>query len=167
MKTRPARKRKKARRAPLVIDRSLPRPALVCALADGVEAIAHAHATASGHAYAGYVPLAQALRVGNIATTTQYAPQAIKWNVRASDATLILTADANLFGRARHAQLWSARYRKPWLHLWPAVFDTARFQQWLHTHSVSVLHLTGPASYQAPALGGFVEQIMNALWRER
>jgi|CXWL01.1.fsa_nt_gi hypothetical protein len=160
-------RKKKPKRPPLVIDPKLPRPALVGALAEGVEATARASALRAGHAVAGYVPLATKPPPGCICTTTAYAPQALKWNVKASEASLLISADATLFGRALQARQWSTRYSRPWLQVWPAIFDAARLQEWLRTHAIARLHVTGPASYQAPGLEPFVEQVLQSIWLMR
>jgi len=81
--------------------------------------------------------------------------------VHAAQASLILTADATLFGRALQTQEWCIRYRKNWLHLWPGCPDQARLEEWLRTHNVRLLHVTGPASWQAPNLSDFVADIMS------
>lgn len=164
MTTRPARKRKKAKRPALVIDRSLPAPAIVCARADGVESFAAGSAVAAGHACAGYVPNTQKLQPGNLPTPTDYPLQAVKWNVRASQANLIITADVQLFGRARAAREYAERWSKPWLQVWPSTFDATRLREWLRTHAIRVLHVTGPASYQAPAIEAFVTAVMGEVW---
>ncbi len=156
-----SKRKKKAKRAKLSIDLKLPRPAIVGASADGVEAQARDHALAAGHAVTGYVPLNQHLRPGELNTRTVFATQALKWNVHAAGATLILTANAVLFGRAKMAKEWCGRYRKPWLHLWPGCDEEARLEEWLRTHDVAVLHVTGPASWQAPALSNFVTATMQ------
>ncbi len=158
------RKRKKAKRAALVIDRSLPAPALVCARAEGVEEFAARCAVGGGHACVGYVPSTQKAVAGNLPTTTEYPLQALKWNVRASEASLIITADSQPFGRARAAREYAERWSKPWLQVWPADFDAARLRQWLRTHAIRVLHVTGPASYQAPAIESFVAKVMGEVW---
>ncbi len=161
MTSRSARKRKKAKRPALVIDHKLPGPALVCARADGVETFAASCAIAGGHACVGYVPSTQKPQPGNLPTTTSYPLQAVKWNVRASQANLLITADAQLFGRARAAREYAERWSKPWFQVWPATFDAARLRTWLRTHAIRVLHVTGPASYQAPAIEAFVATVME------
>ena len=164
MTTKTSRKRKKAKRAPLKIDPRRAPPALVCAIADGVEQYAHAHALGSGHAFAGYVPATLSPAAGTVPTTTSYPLQALKWNVRASEASLIITADAVLFGRALAAREYAQRWSKPWLQVWPADFDAARLRRWLQTHAIRVLHVTGPASYQAPTIESFVDTVMAQVW---
>ena len=139
-------------------------PTLVTAQTPGVEALALAAARALGLAHAGFVP-SGTRNPGDTfeATPTRHPSQPLKWNVRFAEATVVVTPDATLFGRARLAVEWCRRYRRPWLHLYPGSHDAAQLTEWLRTRPLKSLHLTGALAHQAERLEALVESFVQAL----
>lgn len=157
--------RRKHRRATLKLAANGAAPTLVCAQAGGVEALALAAARGQGIAHAGFVP-SGTKNPGETfeATPTRHPSQALKWNARFADATIVLTADATLHGRARLAVDWCRRYRKPWLHLHPDGFDADALRLWLRTRPLRSLHLSGALAHQqVERVGPLVEAVVRAL----
>lgn len=153
--------RRKKRRVNLALGSNGRAPTLVCARAGGVESMAIEHATHRGLATAGFVP-SGTRNPGDsfLATPTRHPSQALKWNTRAADVTVLITPDACLFGRALLAQRWAGRYRKPWLHLYPAIFDPEQVRSWLRTRRLKSIHLTGALEHQAQSLDALIEALM-------
>jgi hypothetical protein len=156
--------RRKKRRVVLTLGTDGQAPTIVCARTDGVESWAHAGAGGVGLARAGFVP-SGTRNPGEafLATPTQHPSQALKWNVRGSDATILITAEACIFGRARLARSWCGRYRKPWLHLHPGSFDPDQVRLWLRTRPLKSVHITGARAHQGVELQALVEALMSLL----
>lgn len=158
-----AKARRKLKRPQLSVPAGAARPLLIGASASGVEACVRAHAAASGLSVIGYYRPASIIAApGLVATTTGHPAQALKWNTRAADATLLLAPDGPVYGRARAAQAWCRRYRKRWLLLTPGSFDAEVLQRWLRTQPPERLQITGPLAHQAD-LSGLVAQVLQAL----
>lgn len=154
--------RRKKRRATLQLGSNGAAPTLVMAQAEGVERLALAAAVVAGLAFAGFVPSGTRNPGESFqATPTRHPSQALKWNVRGSDATLLVTPDASLFGRARLARSWAERYRKPWLHLHPGNYDRDQLQQWLRTRPLKSLHVTGASVDQAERLATLLADLVQ------
>lgn len=162
---RPSSKaRRKKRRATLALASNGNKPTLVCAQTDGVEAMALGIARGHGLAHAGFVP-SGTRNPGEtfLATPTRHPSQALKWNVRASDVSVLVTPDAVLFGRVLLARQWCERYRKPWLHVHAGDCDAGQIQQWIRTRNPKSIHVTGARAHQAEHLSTSVEVLMHAL----
>lgn len=159
-----SRARRKKRRVKLALAGNGSAPTLVCAQADGVEALALALARASALAHAGFVP-SGTRNPGDtfLATPTRHPSQALKWNVHASDVSVLVTPDATLYGRALLARAWCARYRKPWLHLHAGCCDADAIRAWLRTRAPKSVHVTGARAHQADRLAACVEALLRVL----
>jgi hypothetical protein len=81
--------------------------------------------------------------------------QALEWNVRDSDATVLFTISRGLFGHDAQAVDIARQHRKPFLHL-PAhgVFDlnltAEKLQHFLEENAVRTLHVTGSSPIREP-----------------
>jgi hypothetical protein len=161
---RPSSKaRRKNKRAALVIPAG-PRPVLVASTASGIESWAREQAVGRGLACVGYFCAATTLGgPGLVATPTPHPAQALKWNTRAADATLLLAPNGPAFGRARAAIAWCARYRKRWLLLTPASFDAAQLRVWLRTRPPGTLQISGPLAHQAAGLAPLLAQVLDVI----
>ncbi len=154
------RSRKPKKRPPLPIGQC---PTLIVADGDGTELrVAHL-AAARGWPVLGYVPRGRSGSARRPGTFSEHPLQAVKWNTRAADLTIVLTADATLHGRARWAALWAARYRKPWLHWWPGVADDARLRTWLRTYRWRSLQITGAAEHQLGPAAALIEPLLASI----
>lgn len=169
--TRPANTRKpsskarrKKRRATLTLASNGLGPTIIGAQTDGVEAQALTLAQARGLAYAGFVP-SRTRNPGDsfLATPTTHPSQALKWNARFADASVLITPSGPLFGRALLARLWCERYRKPWLHLHPGNLDSAAVRQWLKTRPIKSLHIAGARAHQADGLESVLDLLFACL----
>ena len=100
-----SKSRRKKRRVSLTLGSNGRAPTLVTARSDGVEAMALEQAGRLGLATAGFVP-SGTRNPGDsfLATPTRHPSQALKWNVRAADVSVLITPDAQLYGRALLAQ---------------------------------------------------------------
>ncbi|MCP5476670.1 MAG: putative molybdenum carrier protein [Lysobacterales bacterium] len=159
-----SKSRRKKRRVSLTLGSNGRAPTLVTARSDGVEAMALEQAGRLGLATAGFVP-SGTRNPGDsfLATPTRHPSQALKWNVRAADVSVLITPDAQLYGRALVAQRWAGRYRKPWLHLYPAAFDVEHLRIWLRTRKLKTIHITGARQHQVQGLRELVDVLMATL----
>jgi hypothetical protein len=90
--------------------------------------------------------------------------QRTEWNVRDSDATLIL-ARAPLTGGTALTRDLAERLGKPWLILDPAATDSSdRLRDWLAAHRVEVLNIAGPRESQEPGIGEEVRRFLAAFF---
>ena len=92
--------------------------------------------------------------------------QRTEWNVRDSDAVLILRPAA-LEGDAGSdwAARCAARHGRPWLVCDPAdVGAAARIGQWLRAQAVNVLNVAGPSERTAPGIGGQARALLRAVF---
>jgi hypothetical protein len=159
-----AKGRRKKRRVKLALAANGSVPTLVCAQAGGVETLALGLARAAGLAYAGFVP-SGTRNPGEsfLATPTRHPSQALKWNVHASDVSVLVTPDAALFGRALLARRWCERYRKPWLHLHAGFCDPDYIRVWLRTRAPKSIHVTGALAHQAERLGSVIDALLGVI----
>jgi hypothetical protein len=78
--------------------------------------------------------------------------QRTEWNIRDSDATLIVSIASELTGGSRLTRAIAERLGKPCLHVARADVDTACVRDFLVRHRVRVLNVAGPrASKEADA----------------
>jgi hypothetical protein len=156
--------RRKKRRVKLALAGNGSAPTLVCAQTDGVESMALGLGRAAGLAHSGFVP-SGTRNPGEtfLATPTRHPSQALKWNVHASDVSVLVTPDAVLFGRALLARQWCERYRKPWLHLHAGCCDAQFIRDWLRTRAPKSIHVTGARAHQAERLGVSVETLIGVI----
>lgn len=161
---RPSSKaRRKQKRPALVAPAGARQPVLIGAGASGVEAQVRERAPTHALAVVGYYcPASIVGAPGLVPTPTGHPAQALKWNTRAADATLLLAPDERLYGRARAAQDWCQRYRKRWLLLTPQSFDADRLRGWLRTLPPKRLQITGPLAHQAD-LSALLAQVLAVL----
>jgi hypothetical protein len=96
-------------------------------------------------------------------TPSRDYPQRTEWNVRDSDATLVLTLGTPDRGTALTLRL-AARAGKPHLAL-----DLGRNPNpsvaiaWLERHRVKVLNVAGPRESRAPGIGPAVASFLHSL----
>lgn len=156
--------RRKKRRVKLALAGNGNAPTLICAQADGVESMALGLARRAGLAHSGFVP-SGTRNPGEsfLATPTRHPSQALKWNVHGSDASVLVTPEATLFGRALLARQWCQRYHKPWLHVHAGNCDPDYIRLWLRTRAPKSIHVTGARAHQAERLAQAIETLVGAL----
>jgi Circularly permutated YpsA SLOG family len=79
-------------------------------------------------------------------TSAEYAVRT-EWNVRDSDATLILAYEEPLAGGTKLTQELAQRYRRPALVLNALSFgnkDLDRFREWISANQIRILNIAGP-----------------------
>jgi Circularly permutated YpsA SLOG family len=87
-------------------------------------------------------------------TSTDYAVRT-EWNVRDSDATLILAYDEPLAGGTKLTQELAQRYRRPALVLNALSFSTKdldRFREWISKNHIRILNVAGPRESAKPGV---------------
>ena len=89
--------------------------------------------------------------------------QRTKWNVRDSDATLIITPTAELTGGSLFTQEWAQKISRPCLH----VFRCNEWPEWIRiffeTNSIAILNVAGPRSSGAPGIEQFVHEVLDEM----
>ena len=94
--------------------------------------------------------------------------QRTEWNVRDSDATLILCrGDLEAQGPGtRFTAECASRYRKPLLIADPsALADVSRVHHWIDSHSIRTLNVAGPSESSSPGIGAAAERFIAVLLR--
>lgn len=96
--------------------------------------------------------------------STRYARRTL-WNVRDSDATLIL-AHAPLGGGTAYTERCARDLERPWLVVAPDAVDAAtlaRVRAWLDANQVEVLNVAGPRESGAPGIHDLAVTFLRAL----
>lgn len=92
--------------------------------------------------------------------------QRTEWNVRDSDATLIISPD-QLKGGTAATHRFAVRHNKPCIIMDPnRVPDTDRFRRWLQQHSVQTLNIAGPRESKQPGIYRQSREYLHALLTE-
>ena len=86
-------------------------------------------------------------------------------NVKNSDATLIVTLGANLSGGSLNTSEIAKELKKPWLHMHPGLDWKLRLENWLQGVPTQTLNVAGPRASNEPAVGVFVNEVLDELWR--
>jgi predicted Rossmann-fold nucleotide-binding protein len=86
-------------------------------------------------------------------------------NVRDSDATLILSITPGLTGGSRETMFFAKRLAKPWLHLHPGMDWWQALRAWIDSNAISTLNVAGPRASEAPDIGSFTVEVLDALAR--
>jgi len=142
----------------------------------GVDQAALRAAKACGLAFGGWCPPGRICEAGMIPsefelqeTPQDFSPDAPKvarsqrteWNVRDSDATLVLRPRDEDDPGTEWAIRCSIRYRRPFLCCDPADRQAfANIKQWLRSLSVQTLNIAGPSESSIPGIG---EQVYSLL----
>ncbi|HKP76603.1 MAG TPA: putative molybdenum carrier protein [Longimicrobiaceae bacterium] len=89
--------------------------------------------------------------------------QRTEWNVRDSDATLILTTGAGSAG-TEHTLAVARRLRRP-VYTFHAGSpeDVGMFRRWLQVYRVSTLNVAGPRESESPGIHAAAVRILRAL----
>jgi hypothetical protein len=93
--------------------------------------------------------------------------QRTRWNVRDSDATLLLTIGRELSGGTGLTAQVAERSGKPWMHVSREtngdLSEVRRLvREFLVQHDVRRLNIAGPRASQEPEVGAFVEAALKA-----
>ncbi len=92
--------------------------------------------------------------------------QRTEWNVRDSDATVIISLAPQLTGGSLATAKLASGLVKPCLHL-SGLLDAAdnvrQLAVFLHRHEVRVLNVAGPRGSGEPDVGAFIQSIFSEL----
>jgi Circularly permutated YpsA SLOG family len=116
----------------------------------------HGHIADDGRVYHGY-HLA--------ATPSASYRQCTEWNVRDSDATLILAGSRRLAGGTRNTLAFALkRHRKPALVLQLRDGEQRRrVRRWLRQHRIRVLNVAGPRERKRPGIYREARRLLRAV----
>ena len=92
--------------------------------------------------------------------------QRTEWNVRDSDATVIISTSPSLSGGSLATAELAAAMRKPCLHLngsQPPQANARQLPAFLRKHRVKILNVAGPRASGDPRVGRLVADILDAL----
>ena len=129
-------------------------------------------AIANGVPHGGWCPLGRSAEDGVLAsqydlkeTPTARYVQRTEWNVRDSDATVIISLKPLLAGGSQKTLEFARKQKKPCLVLCrvssPAE-AAVRLERFLRENQVKVLHVAGPRASEEPTIGEFVNAVLDA-----
>jgi hypothetical protein len=95
-------------------------------------------------------------------TPSEDYAQRTEWNVRDSDATVILSLAASLTGGSRLTRELAAKHRKPCLHLHPGLDAACLLAEFVREHRVRVLNVAGPRASNEPGVYAYVMGVLEA-----
>ncbi len=100
-------------------------------------------------------------------TTSAKYDQRTRWNVRDSDATLVITTQAEVTGGSALTLAVAEREGKPCLHIaqqtTPSVIEAGeRIADFIRAHQVERLNVAGPRASQEPEIGSYVSAVLTA-----
>lgn len=140
----------------------------------GADRAALDFAIAYGIAHGGWCPKGRMAEDGPVAaryqlmeTPTDDPIQRTEWNVRDSEATVILSIAPQLSGGSRKTAELAAKYQKPWLHLSREVERTGastKLDEFLLKHRPNILNVAGPRRSEEPDVGAFVLEVLEGVW---
>jgi hypothetical protein len=103
-------------------------------------------------------------------TPTTHYVQRTEWNVRDSDATVILSIRSVLEGGSQKTLEFARKQKKPCLVLSRVAVGgdaAARLHRFLQENQVRVLHVAGPRASEEPGIGDFVKALLDTWSRLR
>ena len=87
--------------------------------------------------------------------------QRTRWNVRDSDATLIITWRKELTGGSLFTRDCARNLDRPCLHIYPSSEWRERIRIFLKTNPVRILNVAGPRNSSAKNLQPFVQEALD------
>ncbi len=126
-------------------------------------------AIAHGIPHGGWCPAGRRAEDGVIAdiyqlteTPSRAYEQRTKWNVRDSDATLIISQRPELSGGSKRTQEFAAALGKPCLHLHTELDAPTALREFMANHQITLLNFAGPRESTEPGIGRFVTAMLVA-----
>jgi hypothetical protein len=89
-----------------------------------------------------------------------------EWNVRDSDATVIMSLHSSLSGGTQLTQMLAVALGRPWVHVYADLgIDqaTKQVRDFLSVHPVKILNVAGPRESEEPGVGRFVMDVLSRL----
>lgn len=143
----------------------------------GAERTAMDFSAAHGIPHGGWCPKARAGEDGFISkhynlkeTPSSGYLQRTEWNVRGSDGTVIFSLGEELTGACSKTSEMASRYGKPIIHLRrDQAYGTqaGRLLEFLERHHIQVLNVAGTSASKEPAVGEFVQEVMERAFQMR
>lgn len=87
--------------------------------------------------------------------------QRTRWNVRDSDATLIVTLTQELTGGTLLTEHYARKMGRPCLHLLPGDGWRERLKEFLETNRIRILNVAGPRHSAALDSDRFVQEVLT------
>src|SRR5258708_37686607 len=88
--------------------------------------------------------------------------QRSEWNVRDSDAAVLLSIAPTLSDGSKKTMEFAREYNKPRLDLHPEIENPAdKLRTFLKANSVEVLNVAGPRAIKEPGVGEFVMRTLD------
>lgn len=134
----------------------------------GVDRAALDWAIAHGFPHGGWCPAGRLAEDGPIPARYQlreledggYRKRTL-WNVRDSDATLIISLAPNLTGGSAATMRFARSLKKPWLHVFPEAEWKNALESWLADVTPTVLNVAGPRASGAPGVELFAYEVLE------
>ncbi len=89
--------------------------------------------------------------------------QRTRWNVRDSDATLIVSRTAALGGGSAYTARCAQRLGRPWLHARPGADDPAAIAAFVAGRRIRSLNVAGPRCSSDPGIYRYVREVLDRL----
>lgn len=131
-------------------------------------------AIARGIAHGGWCPRGRRAEDGRISahyaleeTPSRDYAQRTRWNVRDSDATLIVSRAAWLTGGSAYTARCAERLGRPWLHARPGADDAAAILAFVEQNRVRTLNVAGPRASTEPAIYAYTLALLERLAHAR
>lgn len=90
--------------------------------------------------------------------------QRTRWNVRDSDATLIISLSPELSGGSAYTQRCAEELNQPCLHVHPSNDDPEQIKAFLERHRVKTLNIAGPRASTEPGIYAYVTEVLERLF---
>ena len=84
-----------------------------------------------------------------------------KWNVRDSDATLIISLSQELASGSLFTQEYANKIGKHCLHVYPDCQWQKQIKTFLETSRIQILNIAGPRISSTPDIEAFVSKVLN------
>lgn len=87
--------------------------------------------------------------------------QRTKWNIRDSDATLIISLKAELIGGSKFTCEYARKIYKPCLHVYPSNKWFEEVKVFFETNLIQILNVAGPRGSKVPNNEQFVNTVLD------
>jgi hypothetical protein len=136
----------------------------------GADRIALDWAIARGIEHGGWCPAARRAENGVIPeryslrqTPSRDYRQRTEWNVRDSDATLIITPSQKLTGGSLFTQECARNLSRPYLHVYPDTMWREWVRVFVETNPIRVLNVAGPRDSSAKNMETFIHEVLDQM----
>jgi hypothetical protein len=144
---------------------------IVCGGQTGADRAALDWAIAHGVPHGGWCPAGRVAEDGIIPARYQLTEvpdgggyrERTEANVRDSDTTLIVSTAPELTGGSHETMLFARRLAKPCLHVHRGMDWQQALRAWIETNAISTLNVAGPRASEAPDIGSFTVEVLDAL----